>query len=127
MSFNIQEWRKQCGWSVTEAGRRLGLHRNTVAKYEAGEIATPRTVELACKALAAGISASLTAAEKILLHENPDNAVREALEKLLKNPRNVAGVHHDGPVFYVTNQAGRVVELSDTTLGAVWSELSRVK
>lgn len=127
MKFKIAEWRKRCGWSVIEVSRRLSLHRNTIGKYESGELPTPRTVELACKALEAGISASLSVPEKILLHEKPDAAVWDALKKLLKNPRNIANVHHDGPVFYVTNQAGRVVELSDTTLEAVWVELSHPK
>ncbi|PWC81263.1 hypothetical protein TSH64_01070 [Azospirillum sp. TSH64] len=47
-------WRKAQGMTQGDAGDRLGVTRRTVQLYEAGEQPIPRTVALACRAIAEG-------------------------------------------------------------------------
>ncbi len=44
-------WRKSKGLTQTIAAERLGISLRTVAAYEAGESAVPKTVVLACRGL----------------------------------------------------------------------------
>ena len=61
------QWRKRMGYSLAQAGRALGITARTVAAYQKGEkpvpgnpaqvtdIVIPRSIALACAALAAGL------------------------------------------------------------------------
>lgn len=56
----FKAWRKHMAWSQQEAADALGVSRNTVFLFERGEregrpVEIPKTVELACAALALGI------------------------------------------------------------------------
>jgi len=61
-NVDFKGWRKRMGMSQVEAAEALGLSRETVVQYEAGrrrdtgaEVKIPRTVALACSALAHGL------------------------------------------------------------------------
>ena len=45
------DWRKRLGYVQDEAAGILGLSRRTIVSYERGEVAVPRSVELACEAV----------------------------------------------------------------------------
>lgn len=56
----FKKWRKALGLSQAKAAKKLGLKIRTVQYYEKGErknkkVAIPRTVELACFAIACGV------------------------------------------------------------------------
>lgn len=56
----FKAWRKHMDWGQQEAADHLGVSRNTIVLYERGEregrrVEIPKTVELACAALALGI------------------------------------------------------------------------
>ncbi len=56
----FKKWRKSMGFSQKEAAQALGLKRRMIQYYEKGErdgekVKIPRTVRLACYALAQGI------------------------------------------------------------------------
>ena len=56
----FKAWRKRLGLSQKQAGEALGLKTRMIQYYEKGErndepIAIPKTVRLACQALATGI------------------------------------------------------------------------
>jgi transcriptional regulator with XRE-family HTH domain len=58
---DFKRWRKDLGLSQKDAAERLGLKRRMIQYYETGKrdgqkVAVPKTVRLACYALAAGIS-----------------------------------------------------------------------
>lgn len=50
------EWRTLLGISRAEAGRRLGVHANSMTNYEKGRSDIPLTVALACTAVLWGMS-----------------------------------------------------------------------
>lgn len=49
-SGQFRAWRAIMGWSMREAGERLGVHRNTVLDYE--RRGAPERIRQACRALA---------------------------------------------------------------------------
>ena len=61
-------WRKRMGYSYTDAADALGISRRQVIRYEKGEkpepgnpsgtvdVVIPRVLELACKAIEAGLT-----------------------------------------------------------------------
>lgn len=49
---SLKRWRQERKLSKAEAADRLGLSRNTYARYEQPGAAIPRIVALACAALA---------------------------------------------------------------------------
>ena len=51
----FKAWRKHMGFSQQEAAEALGASRRALQNYEKSEEAMPRTIELACAALALGI------------------------------------------------------------------------
>ena len=58
----FKAWRKQRGQTQTEAAASLGISKGSIELYEAGRrrdddrpVVIPKTVELACAALALGI------------------------------------------------------------------------
>lgn len=56
----FKSWRKHMGWSQQEAADHLGVSKGSIQLYERGEregrpVEIPKTVELACAALALGI------------------------------------------------------------------------
>jgi transcriptional regulator with XRE-family HTH domain len=58
----FKSWRKAMGLRQKEAATRLGLKKRVIQYYERGhrdgrKVAVPKTVELACFALAAGVVA----------------------------------------------------------------------
>ncbi len=60
----FKAWRTRMGFSQSRAAEALGISRSSVINYEAGEhrgdgrpAPIPKTVELACAAIAAGITA----------------------------------------------------------------------
>ena len=58
---DFKRWRKDLGLSQKDAAERLGLKRRMIQYYETGKrdgqkVAVPKTVRLACFALAAGVS-----------------------------------------------------------------------
>jgi transcriptional regulator with XRE-family HTH domain len=48
----FEAWRQRNGLTKVAAAEALGLHHNTVARYESGELEIPRSVALACAAIA---------------------------------------------------------------------------
>jgi len=59
---DFKAWRKAMGWNQTEAAEALGLSLGTIGNYERGSrredgrpAPVPRTVALACAAVAAGL------------------------------------------------------------------------
>ena len=55
-SYQFAHWRKAMNWSRRKAGEELGKSERMVAYYEdGGGYTIPRSVELACAALALGI------------------------------------------------------------------------
>lgn len=59
---DFKAWRRQMGWSQQAAAEALGLGKSSIQLYEAGRrrddhrpVEIPRTVALACAALAAGL------------------------------------------------------------------------
>jgi transcriptional regulator with XRE-family HTH domain len=57
----FKAWRKAMGLRQKEAAERLGLKKRVIQYYERGDrdgkkIEVPKTVELACYALAAGVA-----------------------------------------------------------------------
>ena len=57
----FKAWRKAMGLKQKEAAERLGLKKRVIQYYERGdrdgkEVAVPKTVELACYALSAGVA-----------------------------------------------------------------------
>jgi transcriptional regulator with XRE-family HTH domain len=58
----FKAWRKAMGLKQKEAAERLGLKKRVIQYYEHGhrdgkKVAVPKSVELACYALSAGIDA----------------------------------------------------------------------
>jgi transcriptional regulator with XRE-family HTH domain len=58
----FKAWRKALGLKQKEAAEQLGLKKRVIQYYERGhrdgkKIEVPKTVELACYALAAGVTA----------------------------------------------------------------------
>ena len=53
-SADLRRFRSERGWSKTRCAVELGIGRNTYAAYEAGR-EIPKTVALACAALAFGL------------------------------------------------------------------------
>jgi transcriptional regulator with XRE-family HTH domain len=58
---DFKRWRKDLGLSQKDAADLLGLKRRMIQYYEKGrrdgqKVAVPKTVRLACYALAAGVS-----------------------------------------------------------------------
>lgn len=58
----FKAWRKHMGYSQGEAAKTLGISKGSVELYEAGKrrddgrpVVIPKTVELACAAIALGI------------------------------------------------------------------------
>jgi len=51
----IRDWRARLSITQREAAERLGLSLRGYQKYESGEAAIPRSIELACAAIAQGI------------------------------------------------------------------------
>jgi len=56
----FRAWRKALGWKQKEAAERLGLRKRMIQYYEKGnrdgkDVRIPKTVRLACYALAQGI------------------------------------------------------------------------
>jgi DNA-binding XRE family transcriptional regulator len=47
----FEAWRQRLGLSKVAAAEALGLHHNTIARYESGELEIPRSVALACSAI----------------------------------------------------------------------------
>lgn len=45
----LTEWRKSLGLNRVNAAKALGMSRNTLAGYEAGDVRIPLYVEYACK------------------------------------------------------------------------------
>lgn len=61
-SEDFKAWRKSLGFSQTEAGEAIGVSRGSVELYELGHrrddgraVVIPKTVALACAAVAAGL------------------------------------------------------------------------
>lgn len=57
----FRAWRKERGWKQKEAADRLGLKKRMIQYYEKGDrngksVRIPKTVRLACYALAHGVS-----------------------------------------------------------------------
>jgi transcriptional regulator with XRE-family HTH domain len=52
----LKSMRKRLRLSQRALGERLGMTRTSIARYEYGHIPIPRTVELACAAIALGLS-----------------------------------------------------------------------
>lgn len=52
----LRAWRKRLGLKQREAAEALGVHRNTYMHWEQGSPRIPKTAELACAALALGIT-----------------------------------------------------------------------
>lgn len=55
----FRQWRKSLGWKQKDAAEKLGLKKRVIQYYEKGDrdgkaVAIPRSVELACLALALG-------------------------------------------------------------------------
>lgn len=48
----LTTWRKQLGFTKTEAANALGCHRNYIANLEAGKVPIPKHIEHACNWLA---------------------------------------------------------------------------
>lgn len=48
-------WRKHMKFNGTEAANQLGISRNTVRWYEEGRHQPPRSIALACTAIALGL------------------------------------------------------------------------
>jgi transcriptional regulator with XRE-family HTH domain len=61
-SHQFKAWRKAMGLKQKEAAERLGLKKRVIQYYEHGhrdgkKVAVPKSVELACYALSAGVDA----------------------------------------------------------------------
>jgi transcriptional regulator with XRE-family HTH domain len=52
----LTAWRKQLGYSKTQAAEALDCHRNYIADMEAGKTRIPRHIEYACLWLATGFN-----------------------------------------------------------------------
>lgn len=52
----LRQWRRDRGYSQAKAGELLGLTDRTLSNYEQGVFPIPRSVALACAALALGIT-----------------------------------------------------------------------
>lgn len=52
---SLSAWRKRLGLKKSEAAARLGIGRNTYARFEAGQTPIPLYVALACAAIAQGV------------------------------------------------------------------------
>ena len=55
----FRQWRKSLGWKQKDAAEKLGLKKRVIQYYEKGHrdgkaVAIPKSVELACLALALG-------------------------------------------------------------------------
>ena len=53
---DFRAWRQRLGLSQSRAAEALGMKIRQIQKYEAGEAAIPRSISLACKAIALGLS-----------------------------------------------------------------------
>lgn len=59
---DFKNWRKDMGFSQTQAAEKLGLSKATIVNYDSGtrredgrEVVIPQTVALACAALSHGL------------------------------------------------------------------------
>ena len=57
--IEFRQWRKSLGWKQKDAAEKLGLKKRVIQYYEKGDrdgkaVGIPRSVELACLALALG-------------------------------------------------------------------------
>lgn len=58
----FEAWVARMGWSGREAARRLGVSKDSVVRYR--REGAPRTVGLACAALAVGLDVWMSAEEE---------------------------------------------------------------
>ena len=88
----FKKWRKNLGLNQTKAAKRLGLKLRTVQYYEKGErkgkaLTIPKTVVLACYAIANGVSDVdfSDPAGKVIMHDDssrsPDTSKTEVSAK----------------------------------------------
>ena len=75
---DFKKWRKSLGLSQKEAANLLGLKRRMIQYYEKGErdgeqVAIPRSVRLACYAIAEGVS-DYNGPHRKIHHINKDEA-----------------------------------------------------
>jgi len=52
----LNSWRQRMGWSVSDAAEALGCHRDSIKHWESDAPSPPRYIDLACQALALGMT-----------------------------------------------------------------------
>ncbi len=84
-SSDFKKWRKSLGLSQKDAAHLLGLKRRMIQYYEKGErdgdkVKIPRSVRLACYAIAQGVEDYNGPNRKIHMIEKSDKAAAKEVE-----------------------------------------------
>lgn len=54
--MTLEQYRKECGWSLSELARQAGIDYNTARRAESGESISGRTAVALAQALSKGLS-----------------------------------------------------------------------